>query len=136
MITIVLVDDYTLVRQGVRSLLDQEPDLKVIGEASNGIDGVELAERFQPDILLTDLAMGDFGGMDVMRAVRKRCPNTKTIILSMYGDPISVRHALKDGARGWVLKGNSFDELVVAIRNVNAGTCYINQDLARQTEGQ
>lgn len=136
MITIVLVDDHKLVRQGVRSLLDLEPDFKVVGEASNGIEGVEITEKLHPDILLSDLAMGDFGGMDVMRAVRKRCPNTKTIILSMYGDPVSVKHALKDGVRGWVLKGNSFDELMVAIRRVNAGACYISQNVAAQMEGQ
>jgi len=135
MITIVLVDDHQLVRQGVKSLLNLEPDFKVIGEASNGIDGIALVERLHPDILLSDLMMGDFGGIDVTRAVCKSCPKTKTIILSMYGDPVYIKHALKEGARGWVLKGNSIDELVAAIRTVDAGECYISQEITDQHGG-
>ncbi len=130
MIKIVLVDDHQLVRQGIRSLLEQESDFSVVGEESNGREGVELVKKLQPDILLSDLAMGDFGGIDMTKALCACCPQTKTIILSMYGDPISVRHALKEGARGWVLKGNSIDELVTAIRAVYAGECYSSKELA------
>ncbi len=129
MITIVLVDDHQLVRQGVRSLLDLEPDFQVVGEASNGPEAVKLAEKLLPDILLSDLVMGDFSGIDVTRAVCKCCPGTRTIILSMYGDPVHIRHALKEGAKGWVLKGNSIDELVAAIRMVYAGECYTSPNI-------
>jgi DNA-binding NarL/FixJ family response regulator len=126
MITIVLVDDHTLVRQGVRSLLELEPDLKIIGEASNGRDGIELVARLTPDILVSDLAMEGLNGIEVTREVSIRVPGTKTIILSMYGDPVYIKHALKEGARGWVLKGNSIDELTAAIREVHAGGSYVS----------
>jgi DNA-binding NarL/FixJ family response regulator len=135
MITIVLVDDHQLVRQGIRALLELEPDLEVIGEASNGIDGVALVESLQPDILISDLSMGDFGGIDVTKAVCTCCPKTKTIILSMYGDPVSVRHALKEGARGWVLKGNCIEDLIAAIHMVDAGGCYVSVDITDNLDG-
>ena len=126
MITIVLVDDHTLVRQGVRSLLELEPDLKVIGEASNGRDGIELVAQLVPDILVSDLVMEGLNGIEVTREVSRRVPGTRTIILSMYGDPIYIKHALQEGVNGWVLKGNSIDELITAIREVHLGGIYVS----------
>ncbi len=126
MITIVLVDDHTLIRQGVRSLLELEPDLKVIGETSNGRDGIELVAQLVPDILVSDLVMDGLNGFEVTREVSRRVPGTRTIILSMYGDPVYIKHALKEGAKGWVLKGNSIDELIAAIREVHLGGSYVS----------
>jgi two-component system, NarL family, response regulator NreC len=126
MITIVLVDDHTLVRQGVRSLLELEPDLTVIGEASNGKDGIELVAQLVPDILVSDLVMDGLNGIEVTREVSRRVPATRTIILSMYGDPVYIKHALKEGAKGWVLKCNSINELIAAIREVHLGGSYVS----------
>ena len=126
MITIVLVDDHTLVRQGVRSLLELELDLKVIGEANNGKDGIELVAQLVPDILVSDLVMDGLNGIEVTREVSRRVPETKTIILSMYGDPVFIKHALEEGAKGWVLKGHSIDELIAAIREVHLGGSFVS----------
>ena len=129
MITIVLIDDHTLVRQGVRSLLELEPDLEVIGEASNGRDGIELVAELVPDILSSDLVMEGLNGIEVTREVSKRVTATRTIILSMYGDPVYIKHALQEGAKGWVLKGNSIDELITAIREVHIGGSYVSSQV-------
>jgi len=129
MITIVLVDDHTLVRQGVKILLELEPDLKVVGEADNGREGIELVARLVPDILVSDLMMEGLNGIEVAREVSRRVPGTKTIILSMYGDAVYIKHALKEGASGWVLKGNNIDELIAGIREVYRGGTYVSSPI-------
>ncbi len=132
MITIILVDDHKIVRQGIKGLLEDEPDLKVIGEAANGTEGIELVESLKPDILISDLMMDGMNGIDVTREVKKRSPETKTIILSMYNDSGYVTRALKEGARGYVLKGSGIDELVTAIRRVASGERYLSPSTAEK----
>ncbi len=132
MITIVLVDDHKIVRQGIKGLLEDEPDFRVIGEAANGTEGIELVENLKPDILISDLMMEGLNGIDVTREVRKRSPETKTIILSMYNDSGYVRRALKEGAKGWVLKGSGIAELVTAIRRVALGERYLSPSISEK----
>lgn len=132
MITIVLVDDHEIVRQGVERLLEDEPDLKVVGEAADGTEGIELVAKVKPDILISDLMMNGPSGIEVTREVRKRSPETKTIILSMYNDVAYVTAAMHEGARGWVLKGSGIDELITAIRQVASGGCYLSASLAER----
>ncbi len=132
MITIVLVDDHKIVRQGIKGLLEDEPDFRVIGEAANGTEGIELVENLKPDILISDLMMDGLNGIDVTREVRKRSPETKTIILSMYNDSGYVTRALKEGARGYVLKGSGIDELVTAIRRVASGERYLSPSITEK----
>jgi DNA-binding NarL/FixJ family response regulator len=129
MTTIVLVDDHQILRQGVRNLLEDDPDLKVIGEAADGKEGIELTERLKPDILISDLMMKGLNGIDVTREVRKRSPDTRIIILSMYDDDGYVNQAMREGAMGYVLKGSGIDELLTAIRNVLAGSIYLGTRL-------
>lgn len=135
MTTIVLVDDHKIVRQGIKGLLEDEPDLKVIGEAANGTEGIELVENLKPDIIISDLMMDGLNGIDVTREVRKRSPGTKTIIISMYNDSGYITRALKEGARGYVLKGSGIDELVTAIRRVALGERYLSPSIT-QKDGQ
>jgi DNA-binding NarL/FixJ family response regulator len=129
MTTIVLVDDHQILRQGVRNLLEDDPDLKVIGEAADGKEGIELTERLKPDILISDLMMKGLNGIDVTREVRKRSPDTRIIILSMYDDDGYVNQAMREGAMGYVLKGAGIDELLTAIRNVLSGSIYLGSRL-------
>ncbi len=132
MITIVLVDDHKIVRQGVKNLLEEEPDLKVIGEAANGTEGIELTEKLKPDILVSDLMMNGLNGIDVTRAVGERSPETKIIILSMYNDSGYVNQSMQAGAKGYVLKGSGIDELLAAIRQVGSGGCYLSPSLTEK----
>jgi two-component system, NarL family, response regulator NreC len=129
MTTIVLVDDHQILRQGVRNLLEDDPDLKVIGEAADGKEGIELTEKLKPDILISDLMMKGLNGIDVTREVRKLSPATRIIILSMYDDDGYVNQAMRAGAMGYVLKGSGIDELLTAIRKVLSGSTYLGSRL-------
>lgn len=129
MLTIVLVDDHQILREGVKNLLEDEPDLKVIGEAPDGLTGIELTEKLTPDILISDLMMKGLNGIEVTREVRKRSPNTRIIILSMYDDDGFVNQAMRAGAMGYVLKGSGISELLTAIRKVASGSSYLGSSL-------
>jgi DNA-binding NarL/FixJ family response regulator len=129
MITILLVDDHKMVRNGIKRLLEDEPDFKVVGEAENGADGIQRAEELKPDVLVTDLMMNGSNGIDVSREVRKNSPGTRIIILSMYDDSGYVDQAMNEGAEGYVVKGSGIDELITAIRKVSSGGCYLSPSL-------
>lgn len=101
---ILLADDHNLVRQGLRALLQSEPLFRLVGEASDGIEAVRLAERLKPDVLITDVMMPGLNGLEVTRQVTKSLPNTRVIILSMYTNDAYVFEAFKNGALGYVLK--------------------------------
>lgn len=107
-------------------MLETEPDLKVVGEAGNGLEAVQLAERLKPDVLVVDLLMDGMNGIEATRWVKQVSPQTKTIVLSMYNSDAYVFEAVKAGARGYVLKGGGIDELVHAIRRVLSGYCYLS----------
>jgi DNA-binding NarL/FixJ family response regulator len=126
MITIVLVDDHKMVRDGIKRLLEDEPGLVVVGEAENGADGIQQAAMLQPDVLVTDLMMNGLNGIDVCREVRKISPATRIIILTMYSDPGYVNQSIKGGAQGYVVKGSGIDELITAIRKVTSGEWYLS----------
>ena len=124
-ITILLADDHRIVRMGVRALLEEQPDFSVVGEASDGIEAIELAERLQPDVLLLDLVMPALNGLEVLRLLRHRVSRTRALVLSMYADEARVIHALRDGAAGYVLKSAEPETLAQAVRIVAAGGRYV-----------
>jgi DNA-binding NarL/FixJ family response regulator len=130
MTTLVLADDHHLVRQGVRTLLEAEGDLRIIGESADGLDTIRLVERLHPQVLVLDLMMPGLSGLEVARQVARRCPQTKVVILSMYDDEGYVLHALRNGALGYVLKGAMPDELIRAVRECAAGRHYLSSPLA------
>jgi two-component system response regulator NreC len=125
MITIVLIDDHKNVRRGLKDLLEAEPDLEVVGEANDGREGIEIARRLQPDIILSDLMMDAMDGIAVTREVTRASLNTRTIILSVHNDSAYVNRALREGARGYVLKESGIDILIRAIRQVMSGSVYL-----------
>ena len=132
MTTIVLADDHHVVRQGIRSLLEGEPDLQVIGETADGLEVIQLVETLHPDILVLDLMMRDINGIDVTREVSKRSPSTSVVILSMYGNEAYVLEALRAGAKAYVLKESSADELVRAIHEAVVGHRYLSSPLSER----
>ena len=130
--TIMLADDHKIVRQGLRALLEAEPDFHLVGEAGDGLEAVQLAARLCPDVLVLDLMMPGLGGLEVTLQVGKRSPQTRVIILSMHADEAYVLEALRNGAAGYVLKESSADELVQAVREVVAGRRFLSSPLSER----
>lgn len=131
MTTILLADDHAVLRSGLKLLLENQPDLKVVGEASSGMEAIELAGKLQPDLLLLDLPMPGLGGLDALPALRKIIQAAKILILTMHDDPQYLRTALKSGASGYVLKKAVDVELISAIRAVLRGDMYIHPSMTR-----
>lgn len=132
MIKIVLADDHRIVRQGIRVLLQAEPDFNILAEAKDGPEAVRMVERFHPDVLLLDLIMPEMNGLEVTRVVRKRFPKTNIVILTMHANEAYVLEALQAGAQGYVIKDSSFEELVRAIREAAAGRRYLGPPLSEE----
>lgn len=131
MLTIVLADDHDIVRRGLQFLLQAEPDLQVVGEASDGLKATELVERQQPDVLIVDVVMPLLDGLEVTRRTVRQSPRTRVIVLSMYDEEAYVLEALRAGAKGYVLKGSTSQEMVQAIREVIAGRYYLSTPLSQ-----
>lgn len=131
MISIVLADDHHIVRQGLRALLETESDLKVVGEAANGFEALDLAAREKPDVLIVDVMMPGMHGLEVVRQVTKRKSRTRVIMLSMYSSEAYVLEALRDGASAYVLKGARAEELIKAVREAVAGRHYLSPPLSQ-----
>lgn len=130
MITIVLADDHNIVRQGIRALLEHEPDFHIIGEAADGLQTLHLVKTLNPQVLILDLMMPGINGIEVTGQVKKDSPKTHIIILSMYRDEAYVLEALRNGASGYVLKGSTGKNLVKAVREVIAGKRYLSHPLS------
>ncbi len=130
MTTIVLADDHHIVRQGLRALLEVEPDLSVVGEAGDGLEAVHNVEVLNPRVLVLDLMMPGLNGLDVLRQIKKRSPNTEVVILSMYANEAYVLAALSNGAAAYVLKDSSSADLVLAVREAAAGRRYLSPPLS------
>lgn len=129
MIRLVLADDHTVLRQGLRSLLDPEVDLSVIGEAGDGREALDRVAQLKPDVLVVDLLMPGLGGLEVVRQVRAHHSATRVVVLSMHANEAYVQEALSAGANGYVLKQATQRELVEAIRTVAAGGRYLSSPL-------
>ncbi len=132
MTTIVLADDHHVVRQGLRSLLEAEPDFSVVGETGDGLEAAQLVERLQPDVLVLDLMMPGLNGLAVTRQVNQRSRHTCVVILSMYANEAYVLEALRAGAAAYVLKESTAAELVRAVREAVAGRRYLSPPLSER----
>jgi DNA-binding NarL/FixJ family response regulator len=132
MIRIVLIDDHKLLRAGLRSRLEQESDVSVVGEADTADMGVVLARRLQPDVILLDLLMPRKGGYDALPELAEVAPEAKVLVISSQAAPSSVRRALSAGAAGYLPKHASDGELLTAIRAVARGSGYVDPDLGAQ----
>lgn len=126
MITLVLADDHHVVRQGLQTLLETEPDFHIVGESGDGLETVQLVERLGPNVLVLDLMLPGINGLEVTRQLSQRAPQTRVIILSMYANEAYVVEALRNGAAGYVLKRSSASDLVQAVRDVGRGGRYLS----------
>lgn len=129
MTTIILADDHQVLREALRLLLDNQPDLEVIAETGNGLDGLHLTETRKPDVLIVDLMMPGLSGLEVARRTKRLSPATKVIVLSMHDAESYVVESLAAGVTGYVLKQSSSQELVLAIREALQGNIYLSPSL-------
>lgn len=128
---VLLADDHTLMRQGLCHILEGCPDLTIVAEASSGIEAVEAAKEFKPDVAVVDVAMKELNGIEATSQILKHSPLTAVLILSMYSDERYVLRAVKAGARGYLLKNSAGEELIQAIFAVQRGTAFFSPGVAR-----
>ncbi len=130
MITVLLADDHTVVRQALKILLETKEDFKVVGEAENGRQAVALARKESPMVAVLDIAMPELNGIEATRMIRAANNRTRVVVLSALQDKGTIEKLLEAGATGYVLKINAFEELVTAIRAVDAGQTYLSPQIA------
>ena len=124
-IRIILADDHKLMRQGLSSLLEQQPDIKVVAEADTGREAVQMSEKLQPDVVVMDVSMPDLNGIDATKQIVSRTPGTRVIALSMHSDRQFVVEMFRAGAKGYMLKDSAFEELASVIRTVVHNQTYV-----------
>lgn len=132
-ITVVLADDHALVRRGFRKILEDNDFIKVVGEASNGVEAIQLAKDLKPKVVVMDLAMPELDGVQATKEILKHVPGTSVLVLSMHADDNYVRNALDAGARGYLLKNAVDVDLVGAIRAVAEGRRYLSSGVKYPT---
>jgi DNA-binding NarL/FixJ family response regulator len=132
LIRILTVDDHPLLRKGIAALVNAEPDMKLIAEASNGQEAIEKFRQHRPDITLMDLQMPDLNGTEAISRIQSEFPNARIVVLTTYKGDAQVLRALRAGARAYILKGHVHRELLETIRAVHAGQKRIPPDIAAQ----
>jgi len=130
-IKILIADDHKILRQGIRSLLAPQPDFEVIGETADGPETLKETFKLKPDVVLMDIGMPNLNGFEATRQIKKKLPEVKVLVLTMYLDDEYVLQALQSGASGYVLKDVAVEELVTAIRAVNNDQYYLSPSISR-----
>ncbi len=131
-IRVLLADDHTLVRAGIRSLLESLADVEVVGESGDGRETLELIVKTMPDVALLDIGMPGLNGLEVARRAARESPRTRIVLLSMYGDRTYVRQALRAGVAGYLLKGAAVAELPLALQAVMRGETYLTPRVSQE----
>lgn len=131
-ITVLLSDDHTVVREGLRLLLEKEADIQVVGEASNGQQSVRETIRLKPDVVVQDLSMPLLNGLEAARQIAKAAPSVRVLILSAYTDDAYVEEAMKAGAAGYLMKETASNDLLRAVREVANGNAFFSPSVARR----
>jgi NarL family two-component system response regulator LiaR len=129
-IRVALADDHAVVRQGLRTFLELQDDVEVVGEAADGAEAVELVARTEPDVVLLDLVMPRLDGIEAIKQIRARCPATRILVLTSFADDRTVLPAVRAGAAGYLLKDVQPAELVAAIRTVHSGEALLAPTVA------
>jgi len=128
-IRVLLTDDHTLFRQGIRNLLSSEHDMEIAGEAANAADAVAVARQVRPDVVLMDIGMPGMSSFEATRVIRKERPETRIVFLSMYDDEDYLAECVDMGAAGYILKESPIDQLITAVREVYRGGSYLSPRL-------
>lgn len=135
-ITIVLADDHTVVREGIRGILDMEPDLTVVGEADSGPQAIRMATQLRPDVVIMDIAMPLLNGLEACRQLRKTVPESRILILSAHADDAYVERSIQNGAAGFLLKQTSGNNLARAVRSIHAGKQVFSASILKRFRNQ
>jgi two-component system response regulator NreC len=130
-IRVFLVDDHTVVRQGLRRILESDDEIEIVGEAGDGRTAVELVQKLHPHVIVMDVAMPELNGIEATRQIVKRVEGAKVLVLSMHGDDIYVRQALKAGARGYLLKDSEDLDLIKAVKAIRAGGSFFSPPVSK-----
>ncbi len=130
-IRILVADDHGIVRQGLRFVLEREPDFQVVGEATDGREAVRLAEALNPKVIIMDIGMPQLNGIEATSQIVRRDADAKVIILSMHSDEVYLLRALSAGVRGYLLKGSADQDLVRAVRAVAEGKCFFSPAISQ-----
>ena len=131
-ISILLADDHEIFRQGLQVLLGNQADIKVVGQAADGLEAVALAEQLRPDVVIVDMMMPGLSGLEVTSQIRQRVPHSRVIVLSMHDDERYVLDTLQSGASGYVLKDSSTSDLMKAISAAMAGKIFLSPPLSER----
>ncbi len=129
---VLLVDDHTVVRQGLRVLLEAEPDIRIVGEAETGRQAVQLARKHLPDVVVMDIAMPMLNGLEATRQIIKEAPGTKVLVLSSYSDDEYVHQLTEAGAAGYLLKQTAASDLIKAVREARRGNAFFSPAISKR----
>ncbi|MFV1949947.1 MAG: response regulator [Anaerolineales bacterium] len=130
-IKVLLADDHTILRQGLRSILEQQAGIEVIAEAKNGREAVRIAEQMKPDVVVMDFSMPDLNGLEATRQIKQRIPETKVLILTRHANQEYIKSILRAGASGYLVKKSAAEELVIAIQSVQRGDSYLDPSISK-----
>jgi two-component system response regulator NreC len=131
-VRIVIAEDHTILREGLRALISSNPNFEVVGEAEDGKEAIRCVEKLKPDLILSDLSMPRMNGMEAIREIKKRSPATKVIVLTVHRTEEYILATLKAGAEGYILKDSTHSELMLALKNVLNGKHYISPGISEK----
>src|SRR5438445_357598 len=135
-ISVLLADDHTVVRQGLRALLAAEEDIDIVGEAENGRQAIQLAKKLLPQVVVMDIAMPVLNGLEATRQITRALPSTKVLILSSYSDDEYVQQLTEAGAAGYLVKQTAANDLLKAIREAQKGNAFFSPSIAKRLREQ
>ena len=130
-IRVFLVDDHTVVRQGLRRILESDEEIEIVGEAGDGRTAIDLVQKLRPHVVVMDVAMPELNGIEATRQILKRVEGARVLVLSMHGDDVYVRQALKAGARGYLLKDSEDLDLIKAVKAIRAGGSFFSPPVSK-----
>jgi len=131
-IKVLLAEDHTIVRQGLSALLRSEPDIEVVGEASDGLEAIEMAKKLNPDVVLMDIAMRHLNGIEATRKIKKLFPPMKVLVLTMYDNEEWIFQILRAGASGYLIKDSAMMDLISAIRTIHQGDSFLSPSISKK----
>jgi DNA-binding NarL/FixJ family response regulator len=131
-VRIVIAEDHTILREGLRSLLSSEPNFEIVGEAEDGREAIKCVEKFRPDLILTDLSMPRMNGMEAIKEIKRQSPKTKVLVLTVHKAEEYILATFRAGANGYLLKDSTHAELVMAVKKVLSGKQYISPEISEK----
>ena len=134
-ITVLIADDHSVVREGVRQLISQETDMEVVGEAADGLEALEAARQYQPRVVILDIAMPRVSGMEAVSLIKEAVPNTEVVVLTMHSKETMIHRVLEAGALGYVLKASPVSDVVHAVRAADKGEYFLSSKIRAEVVG-